>query len=163
MGTLRSAFCRMFSYCCWPTNLPPGKNVAAVASVLQFVPHFFIRDPQTQPLGFGDQGLPADQVLGGALGKVGQQHGGLLAAAGKLLAQHLPGLALHFKRGDRLARHLGHYALPGPPRPMLSPMPPGTSVITMAAQITATCRRERFSWLGQGSAEIESFSCHSRV
>ena len=82
--------------------------------MLQFVAHFFIRDPQTQPLGFGDQGLAADQVLRGALGKVGQQHRGLLAAAGKLLAQHLPGLALHLKRGHRLAGHFGHNALPWP-------------------------------------------------
>ena len=82
--------------------------------MLQFVTQLFIRDPQAQPLGLGDQGLAADQVLGGALGKVGQQHGGLFAAAGKLLAQHLPGLALHLERGHRLARHFGHDALPGP-------------------------------------------------
>ena len=64
--------------------------------MLQFVPRFVVRDPQAQPFGFRDQGLPADQGLRGALGKVGEQHLGLCAAARKLLAQHLPGLALHF-------------------------------------------------------------------
>jgi hypothetical protein len=30
---------------------------------------------------------------------------------GELLAQHLPGLALHLERGHRFAGHFGHYAL----------------------------------------------------
>jgi len=68
----------------------------------------------TQPPGFGDQGFPADQGLRGTLGKIGKQHLGLSAAAGKLLAQHLPGLALHLERSNRLARHFGHDTLPGP-------------------------------------------------
>ena len=51
------------------------------------------------------------KILGGPLGKIGQQHRGLFAAAGELLAQHLPGLALHFKRRDGFAGHVGHDAL----------------------------------------------------
>ena len=38
-------------------EIAAGKECGRIASVLQFVAHFFIGDPQAQPLGFGDQGF----------------------------------------------------------------------------------------------------------
>ena len=96
-----------------PHEFAARKEGGRIAPVLQLVPHFVIRDPKAQPFGFRHQGLATDQVLGGALGKVRKQHRGLFAAAGKLLAQHLPRLALHFKCGHLLAGHFGHDPLAG--------------------------------------------------
>ncbi len=54
--------------------------------MLQFVAHFVVGDPQSHALGFGDHGLPADQVLGGPFGKIGQKHRRLFPALRELLA-----------------------------------------------------------------------------
>src|ERR1700720_565502 len=69
-------------------EIAAGKEGGGVASVLQLVPDFFIRGTQSQALRFGKQDFSADEVLGGALGKIGKQHGGLFAPARELLPQH---------------------------------------------------------------------------
>jgi hypothetical protein len=97
----------------FPDEIAAREEGVGVASVLQFVAHFVVGNAQSNALGFGDHGLAADQILGGAFGKVGEKHRRLFPALRKLLAQHLPGFALHIDRGDGFAGYVGHDSLAG--------------------------------------------------
>src|SRR5437762_3504163 len=79
-----------------------------VASVLQFVAQLLIVDAQTEALGFRQNDLLIDQVVGCPRCEKGQQHGGLSSSLRHLLPQHLPSFALHFERSDVFARHTGY-------------------------------------------------------
>src|SRR6202171_4357090 len=79
-----------------------------VAAVLQFVAQLLIVDAQTEALGFRQNYLLIDEVVGCPRCEKGQQHGGLSSRPRHLLTQHLPGLTLHFERSDILACHAGH-------------------------------------------------------
>ena len=57
-------YCRsIFSYSVWPMKLPPGKKVAAVATVLQLVLDFFRADAQAHAMSLAEQGFARDQLL----------------------------------------------------------------------------------------------------
>src|SRR5690348_8937225 len=103
--------------------------------MLELVTKFVVTDAKTHVMGLIDQNLLVDELLCRLAGEERKQHGSLGAATGKLLLHHGAGLALHI-----CGRNLQVATVATTPRVTCSPIPtplpkPGTSVITMPAQI----------------------------
>jgi len=79
-----------------------GFEHGAELAMLQLVAKFIIAHVQSHAVRLGDQSLLIDEMFGSLVGKNRQQHAGLGATFGKLLADHGPGFALYFEHSHGL-------------------------------------------------------------
>ena len=80
--------------------------------MLKIILHFLRRNAKSQMLGFGDQRLPGDQLVGSPLCEERKEHRHVgRVALGHLLAHHLLGSLTHLFDSNVSAINLGHDSL----------------------------------------------------